>query len=204
MNSEVSRLINLSDILAKCEAVKRAAKLPHGAEESDSHHAFSLALIIYDICVRNEFDLDLEKVLLYALVHDLLEVVTGDENTILYSDASLKEKHRREKEAQKELYTILQDHPALLRAYETYELLDTREAATVFVLDKSCTIWTHFHDNGKNLYDIGIHSKADIDQWYEAQRQKIKKRLRAEPPEKVYELFHDSFLEMREKLVKGD
>lgn len=199
---KVDQLVALSDLLAQSENIKRAIKLPHGADESDSHHAFSLALMAYSICMTHDLELDREKILIFALVHDLLEIVTGDEATLMMSSEQLAEKHQREKDAYHELQRLLKDYPALLEALDQYELLDTPEAATVFVLDKTCTIWTHFHDNGENLYMAGVKHKRHIDRWYETQKHKMATRLRAQPPQIIYDIFEESFVEMREKLVR--
>ena len=203
MNPLVERYVKLSDLLAKCEEIKRAIKLPHGAQESDSHHAFSLALIAYDVCQKYELDLDVEKVVLYALVHDLLEIITGDEVTLMMSYEQLKEKRDREKSAIKEFKILLRDYPDLLQAYDEFEKLDNVESATVFVLDKTCTIWSHFHDGGDNLFNNGVKNKTDIETWYENTKKKIKNRIKAEPSELIYELFDKSYIEMRDNLVKG-
>ncbi len=202
MNELVKRYVHLSDLLAKYEEIKRAIKLPHGENESDSHHAFSLAMISYDICKQYKLDINTEKVLLYALVHDLVEMITGDSPTLTMNARELQEKHEREKRASHELEEILKDYPYILRANEEYERLDSPEAATVFVLDKTCTIWAHFHDDGDNLHSLGVETKADIDRWYNTTKQKIKTRLHADPPQKIYEIFEKSFLEMRENLCK--
>lgn len=199
---KVEELVRLSDLLAKTEDIKRASKLPHGVNESDSHHAFSLELIAYNICMTHALRLDREKVLTFALVHDLLEIITGDEATLLMSEEELQAKHQREKEAYTDLQDILEDYPSLLKALDDYEMLDTPEAATVFVLDKTCTIWTHFHDQGENLYNAGIHEKTHIDRWYATQKKKMAIRLKAHPPQVVYDIFESSFLEMRETLVR--
>lgn len=204
MKQDVKRLIYLSDLLSKCEDIKRAIKLPHGSDESDSHHAFSLAVIAYDICKHYKIDVDIEKVLLYALVHDLLEIVTGDEATLMMTDEELELKRLREEDALQDFERLLQDYPDILKAFHEYERLDNKESATVFVLDKSCTVWTHFHDNGENLRYFGITSKGDIHNWYQRLLRKINKRLVAQPPSKIMEILHESYVAMEEELFPED
>lgn len=201
---EVQRIIRLTEILARCQEIKRAITLPHGESETDSHHAFSLALIAMDICKRYNLNVDVDRVVVYALVHDLLEIITGDEPTLMLDDAGLTAKYERERIAEREFKELIQDYPDILEAYDSYERLDTVEAATVFVLDKTCTIWNHFHNNGDTLFENGVKSKSDIDMWYERTKNKIKKRLKKEPPEAVHKLFEDSFQKMRKEIVRDE
>ncbi len=200
MNDDITRIIKLSDLLAKCEEIKRKIKLPHGSDESDSHHAFSLAMIAYDICKRYKLKLNLEKVIVYALVHDLLEIITGDEATLNMTNEQLEAKRRREHAALKEFEELMSDYPDLLAAFHDYERLDTPEAATVFVLDKTCTIWTHFHDTGSNLKAQGIMSRDDIRDWHTKAVHKICTRLQVDPPPVILQIFEDSYKKMHDEL----
>lgn len=176
--------------------------LATGERETDLHHAFSLAVIAYDFCKQQELGLDLEKIMSHALVHDLLEIVTGDEMTLTATPAELVAKYEREKQALDELHTILQEYPDILSAHDEYEALDTPEAATVFVLDKTCTIWNHFHDSGAQLRDNGVTSRVLIEAWYEATKWKMQTRLQAQPPQAVYELFEASYEKMHQELFE--
>lgn len=202
MTKAIKQLVYLSDTLAQCEAIKRSTKLPHGADESDSHHSFSLAIIAYDTCRHHALNLDMEKVILYALVHDLLEIITGDEATLMMSDDELAAKHEREKQAVKELETLLDNYPDVLAVWHEYERLDTPEAATVFVLDKACTTWTHFHDHGANLRQLGVTNRQGIEAWHQKIMRKIEKRLQAQPPAVIMTILHESFYAMRDNLFK--
>ena len=196
----VEALIYLSNQLAELGKIDRATLLPGGRRESDSHHSFSLALIAYDFARKYCPELDADKVLRFALVHDLLEIITGDEDTLVMSPDQLKAKHRREVHATDELHSRLAEYAPLLEQLADYEKLDTAEAATVYTLDKACTIWTSFWDTGANLRPRGVKTQADIDSWYNIQQGKLSKRLKVTPPPVVLELFENSYKKMREEL----
>lgn len=196
----IASIITLSDELAELGKIDRATLLPGGHKETDSHHSFSLALIAYDICMKHCPKLDANLVVRYALVHDLLEIVTGDEDTLMLNHRELSAKHDRELAAAKELEQRLESYPALLRTLSDYEKLDTPEAATVYVLDKACTIWTHFWDEGKSLHSRGAKTRKDIDRWHNTQMEKLHKRLKVMPPQVILDIFEDSHKKMREEL----
>lgn len=195
----VDSLVELSDTLGEMGNVDRATLLPGGRHETDSHHSFSLALIAYDICHMYCPELDADKVVRYALVHDLLEIITGDQDTLMLDEAGLHAKHIEEQRAAAKLHKLLAKHPALLEAYEAYERLDSPEAATVYVLDKCSTTWTHFWDAGAD-----IHSKMskpkELDEHHDRQLTKIHTRLQAEPPQVIYDIYEASHQAMVQEL----
>ncbi len=198
----VESLITLSDELAELGKIDRATLLPGGRNETDSHHSFSLALIAYDICKKYCPELDADLVVRFALVHDLLEIITGDEDTLSLNHQQLSAKHKRELAAWKELELRLANYPALLSTLKEYERLDTSEAATVYVLDKACTIWTHFWDNGDSLHSRGAKTRDDIDRWHATQMEKLHKRLHVMPPQVILDIFTDSHEKMRKELFE--
>lgn len=188
----VNDVVILSNLLGEMGAIKRAAHLPNGENEPDSHHAFSLALISYQI-VQGFPELDEHKVVLFALVHDLLEIITGDDNTLHFVDEQLRDKQRREKKALKEFDTLFAKYPEIKNAMYEYDKLDTLEAATVFVLDKACTAWTHHADNGEHARtNMSLNTRADIKKWADVKRDAIKKRLKVAPPAGIMEMYEDS------------
>jgi 5'-deoxynucleotidase YfbR-like HD superfamily hydrolase len=193
-----AEVVDLSNLLGQLGKVRRATRLPGGKHESDSHHAFSLALIAYQFCVQHCPELDIDKVIRFALAHDLLEIVTGDENTLHHTVTAHKLKQQKEAKALKEFDKLLQRYPALKQAMYDYERLDTPEAATVFVLDKACTTWTHHHDKGTSLRRLEVTTRADVVDWADRVRAKLQARLKIQPPQPVLDLCEDSFVKLQE------
>lgn len=193
--------IELSRILGEFEEILRVTKLPGGSNESDSHHSFSLALICFDIAKKYLPELDAEKIVMYALVHDLLELVKGDENTLFADDNTHANKLAREKVAIEHLNFKLKAYPHILQLLHDYETKIDKEAAVVYWVDKTANIWTHFPDNGKNLKELGMSSKRDIDIWYESVCRKLSKNCQRDVPVIIKDIMHESFLRMRNELI---
>jgi len=191
----IQDIIRLSEMLGEMGQVRRATHLPNGEPESDSHHSFSLALIAYHIVKTECPELDADKVLLFSLAHDLLEIITGDEDTLHFTQEQHAAKHAREEEAIKEFDEVFSRYPTLLGAMHDYEKLDTAEAATVFVLDKACTTWTwlHHYDMKNHALVRNITKKADVEKWAERQRTKFKARLKVSPPQPILDTYEESF-----------
>ena len=195
-------VIKLAALLGPFDDIKRVTKLPSGANESDSHHAFSLAMTAYTVAGTYCPELNREKVMKFALVHDLLELITGDESTLHHTHEEHAAKKAREEAAAKDFAVMFAGYPTITDDLVQYERLDTPEAAFVYVLDKACTVWTHFFDAGTNLRELGILRRTDIDAWYERLQKKIAHNLQCEPPKIAYEILEQSFVRMRTDLLE--
>ncbi len=191
----IQDIVKLSELLGEMGKVKRATHLPNGEPESDSHHSFSLALIAYHIAKHECPELDADKVMLFALCHDLLEIITGDDDTLHFTAEQHAAKQANEEMALKEFDEIFAKYPELKNAMHEYDGLDTPEAATIFVLDKACTVWTWIHHNDIEFHKVNrnITTKADVDSWADRQTQKFAKRLKVQPPKAVISVFEESF-----------
>ncbi len=195
----ILEIVKLSELLGEMGRVKRATHLPNGEPESDSHHSFSLALISYHVVVNECPELDANKVMLFALCHDLLEIVTGDDDTLHFTAEQHASKQAKEQEALKEFDDIFAKYPQLKQAMHDYERLDTPEAATIFVLDKACTTWTWIHHNDLESHKTNRHVTTieDVELWSERQTQKFAKRLKVQPPQQILDIYTDSFEELK-------
>lgn len=196
-------VMELAKLIAPLDDIKRTTKLPSGNHESDSHHSLSLAITCHVIVARYCPELDSNKVMRFALVHDLLELITGDEPTLLHDEKAHAAKKKKEHEAVAIFEQQFGAYPEVLDDNLAYERLDCPEAALVYVLDKACTVWTHFFDSGENLKRLGVTNRAGIDKWYEELMKKIKGNVKAEPPQIAWQILDESFARMRHELL-GD
>lgn len=197
----IHEVVKLSELLAEMEQIKRITKLPNGEFESDSHHSFSLALIAYQIVAQSCPELNPEKVMLYALCHDLLEIVTGDDVTLHFTAKQHAEKFQKERNAIAEFDDLFRKFPDLKNSTHKYERLDTPEAATIFVLDKACTTWTYHAQGVSYAHDKSLHTKRDVDKWAETARNKFASRSKADPPQAILDVFEESHRSLR-NLIK--
>ncbi len=163
----VDDLIRLSTILGGLDQIKRATFLPDGSQESDSHHSFSLALIAFELAHQYAPELDRQKLLSYALVHDLSELITGDVNTLMLSAEELAEKKKQDDIASKQIVARLSFAPHIAQALEDYEARAGEESLFIYWLDKIVTIPNHFNDSGAALRAYGVNTKQDLRGWYE-------------------------------------
>jgi 5'-deoxynucleotidase YfbR-like HD superfamily hydrolase len=196
----VSELIELSRLLGEFGQIRRITLLPNGEPETDSHHSFSLALIAFELASQYAPELDVKKILLYSLVHDLPELITGDVNTLNASSEQLVAKSEQDKLALQEVKKVLADAPHIIVAIEAYEAMNDQEALFVYWIDKLSTIPTHFYDDGANLRARGINNQQDIQRWYERTLQKLQ-RQGGTPHASAVEVLELAYWKMHDELL---
>lgn len=134
---DINRLIEFHRLLNSFAEIERVVHLKRRGDivlESDTEHSYNLAMTAWFVA---EYFPELEqpKVLMLALVHDLVEIHAGD--TFIFADqALLDNKKEREAAAQKKLAADWADFPSLHKAIAEYEELETPEACFVYALDK--------------------------------------------------------------------
>lgn len=125
------RFIELVD---KMKDIKRIILLRNGWLESDAEHSYHLAMMVF-VFAEDFPELDIEKCLKFALVHDLVEIYAWDTEA-LNKEQELTKKVREEeslKKLEEEYYQVLPEIIDLIKEYETRE---SSEAKFVYSLDK--------------------------------------------------------------------
>lgn len=197
----ILEIIALSKLLGEFGSIKRIVKLPNGDLETDSHYSFSLALIAFELANQYAPELDASKILLYALVHDLPEIFTGDIDTLTATPKQLADKTKQDALALKKLREVLKDAPHILNALEAYEQKQDQEALFVYWIDKIMTIPTHFYDNGANLHHLGVSTRQHISAWYERLLQKLNRQPLA-PHSSAVQILELAYQKMHDELFE--
>jgi putative hydrolases of HD superfamily len=108
--------------------------LPAERCESVAEHVFGVAMLAWWLADDSYPDLDRDKVIRMALVHEIGEVYTGD---IIPSDNIPQvEKHRLERKAIEQVVGKLAHGEAYINLWEEYERNDTPEARLVHQIDR--------------------------------------------------------------------
>lgn len=122
-------------LLHAAQNVKRIARIPNEKQYSNTgEHTFELALLAWYICSSEKLDLDIEKVLQYALAHDIVESYSGD--TPVFDVEGQKTKAAREADALVRIENEFPEFPHLTQTIHEYERRDTPESVFVYALDK--------------------------------------------------------------------
>ena len=76
----------------------------HGRRENDAEHAWHMAIMAYILREYANEEVDIGKVMLMCLIHDVVEIEAGD--TYAYDAAGLATQKEREEAAKVKLYSM--------------------------------------------------------------------------------------------------
>lgn len=154
--------IATSELFDKFARVKRIPRLSNGDRENDVEHSFLLASTAPDLARQLRPDLDIDLIRRFSLVHDMLEIKTGDVATFSTSPEEQAEKERREKAALKELLAELP--PLEAEALREYEAQNTPEARWTRFVDKLLPAIVDITGQGTRVVeeDFGISNVNEL------------------------------------------
>ncbi|MBX2866878.1 HD domain-containing protein [Candidatus Kaiserbacteria bacterium] len=150
-------LLQFVELLQKYRSVERAI-LVKGTDrvENDTEHSYSLAMLAWYISSTYKLDLDLEKLFLYALAHDLVEVYAGDIQFQHITDEVARQKHDAEQKAAERLKKEFPEFPELHTVIEQYEKREDQESKFIYALDKVEPALNIYIDRGRSWRKEGI------------------------------------------------
>ena len=104
-------------------------------KENDAEHSWHIALMAYLLQEYAEEPVEVSKVMLMVLIHDLVEIDAGD--TYAYDEEGAKTKDERERKAADHIFGMLPgDQGMYLKAlWEEFEAYETAEARYAHLLD---------------------------------------------------------------------
>lgn len=138
---ELQRILDLQAFLQKFNNIDRAVLHPGSKTrwETDTEHTLSLVMVAWFLAASFP-KLKVDKIIKFALVHDLVEIYAGD--TYIYGDKSLLDsKVQREREALERIEIEWPDFPAMAKTIRSYERLSSPESKFVYALDKLMPIF---------------------------------------------------------------
>ncbi len=107
----------------------------HGRRENDAEHAWHMAIMAYLLKEYANEPVDIAKVMIMCLIHDVVEIDAGD--TYAYDEEGLKTQKAREDAAKERLYSLLPaDQKSELTAiFDEFEAGETAEARFAKAMD---------------------------------------------------------------------
>ncbi|HLC91665.1 MAG TPA: HD domain-containing protein [Candidatus Saccharimonadales bacterium] len=162
----------LQNLILPFYEIERDLSLPiqNHRNENDAEHSWGLAVMALSLAPQIDPDLDIGKVTIYAVIHDLVEIFAGD-TSVWAEQKHLDSKQSREKEAMKLLATRFSKFPYLIKSIQDYNKKDNSEAKFVYALDKFLALLTLYKDKGY-YYLRGRITKQRFDKQFVLHRKK--------------------------------
>jgi putative hydrolases of HD superfamily len=147
---KLKTLLEFAEMLNAFRRVERVVYV-NGTDrmENDSEHSYHLAMFAWYIASSEKLSLDLDLILKYALVHDLVEVYAGDTYVFSEDKKHLDSKIGRENEALDRLKKEFPFCNEIFSLVEQYEKREDNESRFVYALDKLQPIIQIYLDQGR-------------------------------------------------------
>lgn len=148
MDERMKRQLDFALEIDKAKNVFRQTHLSgHGRRENDAEHSWHMAIMAYLLREYANEEVDIAKVMLLCLVHDLVEIDAGD--TYAYDAGGLETQVERENAAKERIFSLLpaeqkEEFTALFDEFEAYE---TPEAKFAHAMDNLQPLLLN-HSNG--------------------------------------------------------
>jgi len=173
MTQSTNELLKFVEFTNQFAIVKRDIykNLTDGKEnENDAEHSFQLAMVVWYLAHKLDVDLDLNKLIQYSLVHDLVETYAGDISAWDEEGrANKKEQEAKSLNRIKEEFPEFKPMTDLINKYENKEDLEAKFVNATDKLMPAINIMLDegrfWKDNQKSLQELkGIKdSKISID-----------------------------------------
>ena len=162
----------------------------HGRNENDAEHAWHMAIMAYLLREYANENVDIGRVMLMCLIHDVVEIDAGD--TYAYDEKGLSTQKEREDAAKERIYSLLQEDQKkeLIALFDEFEAYETPESKFAHTMD--------------NLQPLMLNHSNDGNDWKEHQVNESQVYARQEKSrlgsEKLFQVIDDI---IQENIKKG-
>ena len=107
----------------------------HGRNENDAEHAWHMAIMAYILKEYSNEPIDIARVMLMCLIHDIVEIDAGD--TYAYDAENLKTQKAREDAAKDRIFSLLpkEQKEELIQLFDEFEAFHTAESKFAHAMD---------------------------------------------------------------------
>ena len=132
---EILNFLTTSGRLKFTYRYSEVSKIP---KESSAAHSWQLSLMVFLIADELNLDINIERALKIAIIHDIAEALTGDVDMILIKDKKVtkEEKYQLEIKAINKLQEFFSKSSKIKDLWQEYQENKTKEARFVKALDK--------------------------------------------------------------------
>ena len=128
----------------------------HGRNENDAEHAWHMAIMAYLLKEYSNEPVDIGKVMLMCLIHDIVEIDAGD--TYAYDAENLKTQKAREDAAKERIFSILPEEQKeeLIKLFDEFEAYETAESKFAHATDNLQPLILNNSNGGSDWREHGV------------------------------------------------
>lgn len=157
MDDRMRKQIEFALLMDKQKNIFRQNHLADNSRrENDAEHAWHMAVMAYLFREYANEDIDISKVILMCLIHDVVEIEAGD--TYAYDEEAKKSQREREKIAKKHIFGMLPSDQGreLETLFDEFEAQETAEARFAKAMDNLQPVLLHEANGGGDWKEHGV------------------------------------------------
>ena len=131
----------------------------HGRNENDAEHAWHMAIMAYLLQEYANEPVDISRVMLMCLIHDIVEIDAGD--TYAYDTEGLKTQKAREDAAKERIFSLLPEDQKqkLTQLFDEFEEFQTPESKFAHAMDNLQPLLLNNSNGGGDWREHGVSTK---------------------------------------------
>lgn len=136
MDERLKKQLDFSLEIDKTKNVFRQTSLSgSGRKENDAEHSWHMAVMAYLLREYSNERVDIAKVMIMCLIHDIVEIDAGD--TYAYDSENIKTQKLREEKAKERIFSILPDDQkaGFISLFDEFEEYETAESKFAHAMD---------------------------------------------------------------------
>ena len=160
MDERLSKQIDFALEIDKEKNITRQTHLSgHGRNETDAEHAWHMAIMAYLLREHANEEVDITKVMLMCLIHDIVEIDAGD--TYAYDSEGLATQKARENLAKERIFSLLPEDQKveLISLFDEFEAYETPESKYAHAMDNFQPLILNNSNNGGDWREHGVSAE---------------------------------------------
>ncbi|MBR5714310.1 MAG: HD domain-containing protein [Clostridia bacterium] len=128
----------------------------HGRNENDAEHSWHMAVMAYLLCEYSNEPIDISRVMLMCLIHDIVEIDAGD--TYAFDENGKKTQKAREDAAKVRLFSMLPDDQKteLIALFDEFTAYETPESKFAHAMDNLQPLILNNSNGGNDWKEHGV------------------------------------------------
>ena len=157
MDDRMKKQLDFSLEIDKEKSIFRQTHLSnHGRNENDAEHSWHMAIMAYLLKEYANEKVDISRVMLMCLIHDIVEIDAGD--TYAYDEEGIQTQKQREENAKQRIFSILPDDQKdeLISLFDEFEECETPEAKYAHAMDNLQPLILNNNNGGGDWKEHGV------------------------------------------------
>ena len=189
MDDRLKKQLDFSLEIDKEKNVFRQTHLSeHGRNENDAEHAWHMAIMAYLLREYANEEVDIAKVMLMCLIHDIVEIDAGD--TYAYDTERIATQKVREDAAKERIFSLLPDDQKaeMISLFDEFEEYQSPEAKFAHAMDNLQPLilnnsngggdWKEHAVTSETIYSRQTKTRLGSEKLYEVTNQIIQENIK--------------------------